>query len=286
VASYTLELECNSGLGTLNVKLALAGSDTVAATISFTERTEMKGFYVGTFTGTLDGVYNASIAAGSAQVGTDQFELTSVGGTFQAVGIRSVQVAAISSFLAGNGSRAVTITVRNAAAAPVQGATVRVTKGAETFHGVTNASGQVPFSLNDGTWTVSITASGFTFTPTSLSVSGSMTPPVYTLTSVSFTPSAPGAITGFYTCYDEDGATESGVQCTVTLVQLPAGTTGLAGDTTIRTETSNSSGIVQFTGLFPGAIYSFRRGDGAARKVAIPADATSPYALANIIGSP
>jgi hypothetical protein len=93
--AYNLELEQETGLGSLTVKLALANSNTVSVTVTMTERSNMAGIYAGSVTADLDGFYNASINAGSDFVGTDQFELVAAGGSFQSNGLRAGQTKTI-----------------------------------------------------------------------------------------------------------------------------------------------------------------------------------------------
>jgi hypothetical protein len=82
---------------------------------------------------------------------------------------------------AGTGARVVTITVRAPDASPVQGATVRLSRTGESYSATTNVSGVAVLNVNDATWTVSITAVGFTFTPVSLVVANNVSQ-TYTLT--------------------------------------------------------------------------------------------------------
>jgi hypothetical protein len=157
----------------------------------------------------------------------------------------------------GSGARTVTITV-NDGTNPLQNATVRMTQGAESYVGSTNASGIVTFYLDDATWTVTITKPLYTFTATTLVVNGNKTQ-TYSMTAISVTPSDSGQVTGVLTCFDEGGKAEANV--TITLKQTAvAEATGDAYDAAERTETSNAKGLVQFTGLFAGATYKWRRG--------------------------
>jgi hypothetical protein len=81
----------------------------------------------------------------------------------------------------GSGAYTVTITVKDSGGDTVQNASVRMSYGAETRLQVSDSSGQVEFSCDGADWTVSITASGFTFTPQTLTVSANITQE-YTLT--------------------------------------------------------------------------------------------------------
>lgn len=184
----------------------------------------------------------------------------------------------------GTGARTVTITTQ-LSGAPLEGASVRLTKGAETYVGQTNVSGQLTFNVDDGTWVVSITSPGATFGGASLVVDGPETM-TYSLTAISLSPSAPGGVTGYWLCLGVNGLIESGVTMSMQAVEVPEGSTGLALDTTIRTATSNGSGVAQFTDLVPGARYSAWRGTGSKRYITIPEDASGSLELNSLLGSP
>lgn len=86
----------------------------------------------------------------------------------------------------GTGARTVTITV-NDGSTVLQNAKVRLTEGANTFTGLTNVSGVVTFNVDDATYTVSITKSGYSYAGTTLVVDGAETV-TYSMTVVSVTP--------------------------------------------------------------------------------------------------
>lgn len=185
----------------------------------------------------------------------------------------------------GTGARTVAITV-TLSAAPVEGASVRLTKAAETYVGTTNASGQITFNVDDGTWTVSITSPNATFAGASLVVDDNETVS-YSLTAISITPSPAGQMTGYWTCYSHLGVVESGVSVTMQLVDVPKGSKGLALDSKLRTVTSNGSGVAQFTNLFPGCRYKVYRGaaDNKAFYVTLPEVAPAdPVELGSFYG--
>lgn len=207
--------------------------------------------------------------------------------TVNAVGsVASATLAAVGALGSntGAGARTVTITAQ-LSGAPLEGASVRLTKGAETYVGQTNVSGQLTFNVDDGTWVVSITSPGATFGGASLVVDGPETM-TYSLTAISITPSAPGGVTGYWLCLGVNGLIESGVNVSMQAVEVPEGSTGLALDTTIRTATSNGSGVAQFTDLVPGARYSAWRGTGSKRYITIPEDASGSLELNSLLGSP
>jgi len=196
--------------------------------------------------------------------------------------VETAITAALASYL-GTGARTVTITV-NDGTDPLENARVRLTAGADTYVGSTNASGIIVFHLDDATWTVVITKFGYTFTAMTLVVSGN-TPHTYSMTQTVTPSSTPGQVTGFVYCYDENGVAEKDVTIKVWLTAV-AENMGVAYDLAPRSATSNAEGLVQFSGMFLGATYSVQRGLGPAKAVTIPANASDPYELVSVIGSP
>jgi hypothetical protein len=185
----------------------------------------------------------------------------------------------------GSGARIVTITVRDSSASPVEAATVRVYRAGETYAGVTNASGVTSFSLDDATFTVAITAAGFSFTPVSLVVSGNVSQ-TYTLTSTGgVTPSVAPRTTGFWTCLSALGVAEPGAQVTIQASSPPSASTGLVMEDAPRTATADNQGIVQFPNLIKGATYIvYRTGSSRKYNVVVPANAGDSIALGSIVG--
>lgn len=106
------------------------------------------------------------------------------------------------------------------------------------------------------------------------------------------TASPPGQTTGYATTYDEDGVVETGVVVTCQLLSVDESVTGAAYDSAVRSETSNGSGLVQFTGLFPGATYEFKRRASSSTtangfRITIPTTwAEDTFPLPPIIGTP
>ena len=193
------------------------------------------------------------------------------------------EIAAAVNGSSGSGARTVTITV-TLNSNPVEGATVRLTKSAETYTGTTNASGVVTFNVDDGTWTVAITAAGASFAGASLVVDGNETQ-TYTLTATSITPSSTGLVTGYWVCYSHLGVVESGVSITMICKKVPA-ESGFALDSATRTATSGADGIAQFANLIPGATYQVARGTtGQNFMIKVPDDASGTIELNSILGN-
>jgi hypothetical protein len=185
----------------------------------------------------------------------------------------------------GTGARSVVVTVL-LSGSPVEGAQVRLTKGAETYIGSSDLSGLVTFNVDDGTWVVSITSPGAYFTGASLVVDGSESVS-YSLTGGSaIVPSLPGYLTGYWLCLSPSGVPESGVTVSMQVSALPSGSVGLALDNTIRGATSGVDGVAQFENLIPGVRYAIWRGAGDKHYVTIPSNVSSPLALNSIIGNP
>jgi hypothetical protein len=101
------------------------------------------------------------------------------------------------------------------------------------------------------------------------------------------TPGTGDLTTGFLTCFDADGVAEENVRIYSQLIDPPASETGSSYDTSLRSQLSNSLGVVEFP-MHKGATYSIWRGQQNRNRgvvaVTIPADAGSTYALPSVIG--
>lgn len=196
--------------------------------------------------------------------------------------VRAAKLDNLDSVSLGTGARTVTITVTDGTD-PIQNACVRVTSGATTYVGSTNASGIIVFSLDEATWTVTITASSYTFTPTTLVVAAN-TAHTYAMTATTLPASNPGLITGYLYTYSHLGVIEAGVVIELQLIGVAG--SGYSFDQATRTGTSSSLGLVSFTNLSVGASYKLRRSStGKWKNITIEADAVSPLALPNIFGT-
>jgi hypothetical protein len=186
----------------------------------------------------------------------------------------------------GSGARTVTITVRDPSANPIQNATVRLSRTGESFALQTNASGVATFSLDDATWSVAITATGFSFTPTTLVVGGNVSQ-TYSMTAAGggVSPSDPPFCTGYWTVYNQNGTVQSGAQVSIQASSPPPGSTGIVMEDAVRTGTADNNGVVQFSNLIKGATYIVYR-TGSSRKftVTVPTAAGSTAALGSIVG--
>lgn len=253
---------------------AESAADADAAKIALTEGSAVKYWYRGDApAGLQPGLYGVIVRrqAGASPAWTDP----PVGG-----GYLDTRV------ITSTGARTITITVTDGTD-PVQSASVRLTMGVDTALAVTNASGVAVLNVDDGTWTVAITRSGYSFAGASLVVSANASQS-YTVTAVVITPSDPDMVTGYATCYSELGVVEAGVTVTATVTDVPLSLYGIIADGTTRTATSAANGVVQFANLIPCVTYRFRRGSSSspAKYVTIPSDAVDTYALPAFVGSP
>ena len=184
----------------------------------------------------------------------------------------------------GSGARSVSITVLLDEIAQ-QSALVRLVKGAEKYLATTDEDGLAEFSVNDGTWRVSITLANTQFTPVDLVVNANVSQS-YSLTALpALEASDPNKITGYWLCLSQAGTPESGVQITLTAMSLPANSTGLILDSASRSVTTGADGIASFTNLIPGVRYKVKRNSGREFYFVCPDYQSDPVDLASFIGT-
>jgi len=148
---------------------------------------------------------------------------------------------------------------------------------------VSSSLGVKAFNLDAGTYTYSITASGFeSIVDQSFTVSANATISV-TMTRLSVAPSDPGYITGQYLVLDEDGNPSVGVEAALSCDENVNAPDGIAISTNERTVTSDSNGMVSFANLVPGFSYTISIGSYRQYTVTIPIGATSPLDLRSIV---
>lgn len=178
----------------------------------------------------------------------------------------------------GSGARTVTITIL-LEGNPVEGAKVRLTKSGESYLLTTDELGEATFNLDDGTWTVSITSPGTSFTGASLVVNGNESE-AYSLTPINIpTPSSPDRCSVYALVVDKDIQPEQDVTVTAYLHAVTG--TGTIYTKEIITETSDSDGVVVFE-LGRNLYYRFRRESGKLTEpILIPDEAE--YQLPSIL---
>ena len=182
----------------------------------------------------------------------------------------------------GTGARAVTITVNDGSTA-LQNALVRMSQGAESYVVATNASGVAVFSLDDATWTVTITKPGYTHAPTTIIVNGTETA-TYSMTAVTITASDPDLVTYWLTCLDKSNQPESGVVFHVQNTGV-VGLSGVSLDSEVKDFTSGLNGLLSVTDRYPGSEFKIWRESSATKyKIEVPADAAGSVELPAVLG--
>jgi hypothetical protein len=259
---------------------------------NFTKRTSLTGNYRGTFTASAaNGFEIGKWYSVIASATVNEFEGKCAAMRFRVLpaepapgypDLSGTSVGGISG--GGTGARTVLVTVQTSGAVAIQGALVRMTKGAESFTQTTNASGQCTFNLNDGTWTVSITAAGYSFAGTTLVVDGAETP-TYTMTTNSVSaPANPSSTTGVLVTLDVDNQPVSGIILYFRQKEGP-GTAGYSPSSKWFTVTSGVAGVLEYTGFARSATYIGKRGpNGQEREFDTPAAAS--FNIPEILGAP
>lgn len=184
---------------------------------------------------------------------------------------------------AGSGARTVTVTI-NDGTDTLQNATVRMTEGVNTYTAMTNASGVAVFNLDDATYTVGISKSGYTFAGASLVVDGTEVV-TYSMTQVVVSPpDAASASTGVAIVYDENEQPEPSVPVYFRkYVTGGPGTAGYIEDYAVKTLTSDVNGNIEgeFRRLWT---YEVWRGDGSIKRRFTVPDASS-FSIAEALGA-
>ncbi len=180
--------------------------------------------------------------------------------------------------LAGSGARTVTVTVNETGGSPIQNARVRVTLGAESYLQETDASGQVSYAIDDGTWAVVITRAGYSFTPTTLVVSDDDSVTFQMTQEAVPSAAAPGTTNAYFYAYDEQGAV-AGVVCEATIDKIPSGS-GTVFIPTVNSGTSSVTGLFQFP-AYKGGKYTIRL-RSVEYEIEIPTTASDPHPIGNL----
>jgi hypothetical protein len=192
-----------------------------------------------------------------------------------------IAVNAVSGGGSGAGAYIITITVDDGTS-PLENALVRFIEGVNSFTDLTNASGVASFSLDAATYDLSITKSGYSYTPSNYTVSATASI-TRSMSAIAITPGVAPLCTGYMTCLDPSGNPEQNVTITIQAVQ-GRDVDGFALDGAERTAVSDASGLVTFAGLIRGATYTIRRGPtGVKRRFLVPDAATA--AIAEILGN-
>jgi hypothetical protein len=192
------------------------------------------------------------------------------------------QIAGISAG-SGTGARTVTITV-NDGTTVLQNATVRMTEGANTYTATTNVSGVAVFNLDDATYTVGVTKSGYSYAGTTLVVNGTETA-TYSMTVTTITPPSNPSLSAIVVlCLNAAGQPEASVAIDIRIVTVPSGSQNIAYKGSKQTATSNVNGIAQFE-VVQGSVCEWKRGKADVWS-SVTIDSDSVTNVTSVIGSP
>ncbi len=179
----------------------------------------------------------------------------------------------------GTGARTVTITVNDGTTA-LQNAIVRMTEGVNTFTATTNASGDCTFNLDDATYTVGITKSGYSFAGTTLVVDGTETR-TYSMTQiVPSVPSNPALCAVTFHLFDQYGNNKAGEPVEITFVQWATSASETPPVVSVTpVQTTDAGGLVEVE-LYRNATYRIVYGNaGYAKRVDVTVPDASSYTV-------
>ena len=219
----------------------------------------------------LDHLVSASVAGSDVTDNSIIGQMVAADGDWDTFAKATDSLDAIGSTIAGTagaGAYTVTINVKDTESSPanLENVAVRLTEGANVFVAQTNASGNAVFALDAATYSYALTKTGYSGETGTTVVTGTGSFN-YDIALNAITPSS-GSLTstGVMVVRDENYALEQSIVISLQLTAGP-GTAGEALDTAIRTETSDSSGEVQFTNLIRGGTYNVWRGTASTTSV-------------------
>jgi hypothetical protein len=265
VYKFTLTTTDTNTLGDLWVRFTEATCDPIQRMLVIVKATN------GGLTALPDTAVTTNASLLTSGTGTDQVQVSAgvvssnasqIGGV-SATGVLVSTGVGSTAFLAnaptgggGTGANPVTITIQTTSSVAIQGATVTAWKNG-LIEGTlaTNVSGVSVLSLDNGTYSIVVTANGYLGNTASLVVSGT-TSQTYQLTAITITPSPSGGVTGYLYTTDTTGTViQSGVVVSIQMTRTASGATGEAVSPVIKTVTSDGNGLAQFVGLTPLATY-------------------------------
>jgi hypothetical protein len=285
MAEQTLEIRAVSGL--TNVTMFVQNIDTVEdiATGAVAGAVVANStVYRHTFTDLVAATRLVGLRDGSDVIADTLITIGAATGTYRSTSNADLktQIAGIDAG-SGTGARTITITVTDGTD-PLQNARVRLTEGANTFTALTNVSGVAVLNVDDATYVVAITKSGYSFAGASLVVDGDEVQ-AYAMTLVSVVPPVDAtSSTGVAIVYDENETAEANVPVYFRkYVSGGPGTAGYIEDYAVKTLISDASGNIegQFRRLWT---YEVWRGDGTIKRRFTVPNADS-FSIAEALGA-
>ena len=161
---------------------------------------------------------------------------------------------------ASGGANAVTVHITDGPNSLVNATVTAWSNSIVAAVATSDVSGNAVLYLDSGIYSITVSLSGYNGNGGSITVSAP-TSVSYTLTKTSITVSTPPTLTGYLVALNSSGNAQAGVTFSLQQVDTPGGA-GYGYDQTVRTVTTGSDGLAQFTGLTEGAWYRIRRETG------------------------
>lgn len=225
--AYTLSFSIDIGIAGLTLKAALFNQGTIHATF----RDNVTTFYADGqggyqfYTAAIPSGYRGEIVfyTGTIGVGTD-FSATTI---YARGSVNPEEAEDIGLILAGLGSSgvgafAVTVTVVDGSAVPLQNVHVRLTNGINSFVAISNSGGVATFALDAATYVRTATKDGYTMTPDSIIVTAAGNFGLVMTQNVAPSPPADADLCTVYGyIINVEGQPAKGVKVVFTLVATP-----------------------------------------------------------------
>jgi hypothetical protein len=213
-----------------------------------------------TFTNDPEVAYDIYRRAGVNPANTDEIVAT-VSVSAQAAAATAITAAGLVPKLTGPYTRTITV-IDDDTDDEIEGALVRLSRTGETETQTTDTDGEVEFTTGAYTFTIAVTAAGYSGSSQSLVISESGSTTVRLDPSSIVLPSNPALAALPIRCLDESGDPEEGVVVYGRIVSIPASSTGISFDGASQSDTSDSNGDASLT-VVKGATYEIRRGVSA-----------------------
>ena len=274
MATQTIQFEAPSlsqiGSGTITAVL-YSGATVVGSLSGIAENGTRPGRYTGTVADKAEATYDLIVRYNGYDVSDPGYQvaLLLAEGTYVAAMASTSNESGT-----GTGARTVTITV-NDGSTVLQNARVRLTEGANTYTGLTNASGVVTLNVDDATYTVAITKIGYSYAGTTLVVDGTEAV-TYSMTTISVTPPDDPALCAVTIhLRNQYGVDLEGEPVEITWVKWDAGASETPPVLSVPpVQETSANGLVQVN-LYRDAVYKIIYGNAPyARRI----DATIPDA--------
>lgn len=278
----TLQVWYIAGRTDFSIELVRRYGYVVTETIVMIE-TAIDQLYEGTIAvGTPADDYDLNFKLGSQYTAKDEVRIGAADGIYRTPTLLSL-LADLG--LSVSGPYQLRFEVKDAANVPIEDAQIALYRAGDFRWALTDANGVALINSEAVTWTtVSVTATGYQFTTTPITVVANATIPI-TGTAVNIPAPVPnsGKVTGTSIVYDLNGIPVVGAIAYAKMELNPV-TVGIYSDLT-RQATSIAGGAVYFENLFKGARYQFWIGNSDRFSYLIPSDAVTPHELPSFIGN-